>query len=303
MSRALAMVAVALVLAAAAAATPAHARTAAIGIGDQKPSMFDDPRFRDLGIRYARLSVAWDAMSYDWQVAEIDAWMAGARRAGVDPLVTFGHSRTVRRALPTPSRFTFEIRRFRARYPWVRTYATWNEANHCGEPTCNRPALVAAYYKALRRECPGCTVLAAELLDMPNMVSWARRFRTAAKREPEVWGLHNYIDTNRFRTTSTRALLGAVRGDVWLTEVGGIVRRRTRVRVPLNESPAHAVRALHWLFDDILPISSRLSRVYIYHWQASGPQDTWDSALFTPGGRPRASFRLVKREILSRRRA
>lgn len=301
MTRLLATVTAVLVLAAAAASTPAHARTV-IGVGDQKASMFDDPKFRELGIRHARLSVAWDAMSYPWQVQEIDDWMAGARRAGVEPLVTFGHSRTVRRSLPTPSRLQYEFRRFRARYPWVDTYATWNEANHCGEPTCHRPALVAAYYKAMRRECRSCTILAAELLDMPNMVSWVRSFRKAAKQEPRYWGLHNYIDANRFRTTSTRALLRAVRGEIWLTEVGGLVRRRTRVRVPLHESPAHAIRAMRWLFREIVPMSPRITHVFVYHWRASGPRDTWDSALFTPGGRPRGSFRIFQREVLQRRR-
>ncbi|MBJ7332570.1 MAG: hypothetical protein JHC95_21925 [Solirubrobacteraceae bacterium] len=284
------------------AAPAAHAR-ASIGIGDQKPGMFTDPRFKALGIRYARLNIGWDALASDWQREEIDTWMGAARDAGVEPLVTFGHSRTTRRLLPTPSRFKYEVRRFRERYPWVDTFATWNEANHCGEPTCHRAPLVAAYYKALRRECRGCTVLAAELLDMPNMTTWARQFRKAAGREPEVWGLHNYVDTNRFRTKSTRQMLRAVRGDIWLTEVGGLVRRQNKSRIPLNESPTHAVRALNWLFKEILPISPRLSRVYIYHWQAGGPEDTWDSALLTPGGRTRGAFDVVKRQILARRRA
>lgn len=281
----------------------AHARSAAIGIGDQKASTFTDERFRTLGIRYARLTVAWDALSHDWQRTEIDQWMYEARRARVDPLVTFGHSRTDRRSLPKPARFRYEVRRFRERYPWVDTYATWNEANHCGQPTCNRPALVAAYYQALRRECRGCTVLAAEVLDMPNMASWARRFTKAAGHEPAVWGLHNYVDTNRFRTTSSREMLRAVKGKVWLTEVGGLVRRTSTSRVPLNESPTHAVRALKWLFGEILPMSDRFERVYIYHWQAGGPEENWDSALFTPGGRPREAYEIVKRQILARRRA
>ncbi|MFA9271961.1 MAG: hypothetical protein ACEQSX_14635, partial [Baekduiaceae bacterium] len=60
------------VLAVAAGTAPAAHARAAIGIGDQKASMFDDPRFRELGIRHARLSVAWDAMAYPWQVQEID---------------------------------------------------------------------------------------------------------------------------------------------------------------------------------------------------------------------------------------
>ncbi len=150
--------------------------------------MFFDPRFATSQITHARLTVGWDALSSPWQTEEIDTWMAAARGAGVDPLVSFGHSRTDRRSLPTPERFLFEFRRFRARYPWVKEYAAWNEANHCGEPTCHRPRLVAAYYRNMRRECPDCRILAAEVLDMPNMVSWVRAFRRARRRGAAVLG-------------------------------------------------------------------------------------------------------------------
>ena len=51
-------------------AAPALALT--VGIGDNKPDMFADPRFHAAGVRFARLSVGWDALSSPWQVAEID---------------------------------------------------------------------------------------------------------------------------------------------------------------------------------------------------------------------------------------
>jgi hypothetical protein len=41
-----------------------------------------------------------------------------------------------------------------ARYLWVTDYASWNEANHCGEPTCHRPELVAAYWRKLPASAP-----------------------------------------------------------------------------------------------------------------------------------------------------
>jgi len=107
-----------------ASAAPASALT--VGIADNKPDMFFDPRFATSQITHARLTVGWDALSSPWQTEEIDTWMAAARGAGVDPLVSFGHSRTDRRSLPTPERFLFEFRRFRARYPWVKEYAAWN---------------------------------------------------------------------------------------------------------------------------------------------------------------------------------
>jgi hypothetical protein len=281
------------VLAAALAwAAPAVALT--IGIADNKPDMFFDPRFETSGVQNARLSVGWDALSSPWQADQIDRWLNAARAANVIPLVSFGHSRTNRRSLPTPERLLFEFRRFRARYPWVKEFAAWNEANHCGEPTCHRPRLVAAYYRKLRRECPDCRILAAEVLDMPNMVSWVRSFRRAAKEEPRYWGLHNYIDANRGRTTGTRRMLRAVKGQVWFTETGGIVSRTNRHKVTFPESATHAATATRFLFSKLVPLSRRVTRVYVYHWNTDGPPTTWDSALIGPTGRTRPAYKVVK---------
>src|SRR4051794_20519979 len=296
-SLARAALAAALLAAAAFAGAAVPARALTVGIADNKPDMFADPRFAAAGIRIARFSVGWDALSSPWQLAEIDAWLGAAQAAEVEPLVSFGHSRTDRRAVPTPERFLFEFRRFRDRYPWVREFATWNEANHCGEPTCHRPTLVAAYYRKLRRECRSCRILAAEVLDMPNMVSWVRAFRRHAGEEPRYWGLHNYIDANRARTTGTRRMLKAVKGQVWFTETGGIVRRANRRQGTFPESAKHAATATSFLFRRLVPLSRRVTRVYIYHWNAAATPTTWDSALIGPTGRPRPAFRIVARVL------
>jgi hypothetical protein len=283
-------------------AAPSAAGALTVGIADNKPDMFSDARFEQSGVQHARLSVGWDALSSPWQAQQIDDWLEAARAANVTPLISFGHSRTERRRLPTPERFLFEFRRFRAKYPWVREFATWNEANHCGEPTCHRPHLVAAYYRQLRRECPECKILAAEVLDMPNMVAWVRSFKRSAREEPRYWGLHNYIDANRRRTTGTRRMLHAVKGQVWFTETGGIVWRKNRGKVPFPESPAHAASATSFLFDRLVPLSRRVTRVYIYHWNVEGQPGTWDSALFDPAGHARPAYRVVAR-VLARQQA
>jgi hypothetical protein len=277
------------------AAAPAAALT--VGIADNKADMFFDPRFQSSGVKQARISIGWDALSSPWQTEQLDRWLNAARIDGVAPLVSFGHSRTDRRSLPTPERYLFEFRRFRARYPWVREFATWNEANHCGEPTCHRPALVAAYYRNLRRECPDCRILAAEVLDMPNMTRWVRSFRRRAGEEPAYWGLHNYIDANRERTIGTRRMLKAVKGHVWFTETGGIVRRSNRRKVTFPESAKHAARATTFLFKKLVPLSRRVTRVYIYHWNADATPTNWDSALIGPTGRVRPAFRIVERVL------
>jgi hypothetical protein len=287
---------------------PATAGALVVGIADQKPDMFYSPLFASLDVQYARLAVSWDAMEHPWEVDEIDAWMDGARAAGVIPLVGFGHSRVNRRQLPTPSRMKYDFQRFRARYPWVTTFATWNEANHCGEPTCHRPQLVASYFRSMTRACPKCTILGAELLDMPNMASWVDQYQKhlGKARSPRYWGLHNYLDANRMRTTGTRTLLGHTRGQVWFTETGGIVRRKkTKNTVSFPESAAHAAQATRWVFDELVPLSRRITRVYLYHWNAARGEN-WDSGLVDSSGRGRPALGVVRQELQTlekRRRA
>jgi hypothetical protein len=298
MRRRLSVVVLALAVALGCATVSARpAQALVVGIGDQKPDMFGDPLFRALDIQHARLAVPWDVLTTRWQREELDAWMTAAHAAGVQPLVGFGHSRINRRSLPTPERLRYEFRRVRARYPWVTTFATWNEANHCGEPTCHRAPLVAAYYRALRRECPRCRIAAAEVLDMPNMVSWVRDFQRRLGFRPTLWGLHNYVDANRMRTSGTRALLRVTRGQIWFTETGGIVKRRNRRKVGFPESAAHAAKATRWVFDVLVPLSPRIKRVYLYHWNSAPAPENWDSALVNSRGTPRPALTVVRQEL------
>jgi hypothetical protein len=287
----------------AAAAAPSQALV--VGIADQKPDMFADERFDMLGIEHARLTVSWDAMTRPWEVAEIDAWMEAARENGVTPLVSFGHSRANRRLLPSAAGFRRAFLQFKRRYPWVREYATWNEANHCGQPTCHKEKLVAQYYRELRLACKGCKVLAAELLDMPNMLAWVKRFRKYSKVEPKYWGLHNYVEANRFKDVALKKLLRRVKGEVWLTEVGGLVKRRIKKKYTVKaipESESHARRVTTYLFDELLPVSRRIKRVYVYHWNTASPTDSWDSALIGPDDRARPAYWVLFRAMRALRR-
>ena len=271
-----------------------------VGIGEQKQEMFSDPRFLRLHLRYARRTVAWDALDSSWQRQELDRWLRAAHADGVSPLLTFDHSRVDRRhrMLPSPARLARVLRILRARYPWLADFATWNEANFCGEPTCHHPDLVAAYYRALRRSCPGCHVLGAELLDEPNMVGWVHAFQRAARVDPHYWGLHNYIDANRLSSHSTVALLHATRGEIWFTETAGLVARRNASHVHFTESAAHAARVTRFLLDRLARIGPRVTRVYLYEWNAASTSDAWDSALIGPMGHARPAYHVLEGHLL-----
>jgi hypothetical protein len=275
----------------------AHAGMASkltVGIAEQQPDFFSAPLFQRTGIHHARLLVGWNAMYTRWQREEADRWLEAARAAGVTPLVSFGRSRTNRHELPSVARFTRAFKAFHERYPWVKTFATWNEANHCGEPTCRRPERVAAFWRAIRQNCTGCRVLAAELLDAPNLASWARAFRRATSMEPKLWGLHNYLDANRFTTGYTKEMLKATRGELWLTETGGIVARNNKSRVRLPASTAHAAKATRYVFARLVRVDPRIKRVYLYHWNDQPGARTWDSALVASNGQARPAYDVLR---------
>ncbi len=274
-------------------AAPGARAKPAIGFADQKPSMFDDPRFVELRVRHARLNVPWDVLQDRWTLANVDAWMAGARGRGVAPLLTVDRSRRpgLQSRNPSAGVLATQVRKWRRRWPGqVRQISSWNEGN-----INKRPALVAQWYLAIRGACPGCTVLGADLVDRNNAVSWAQRFIKAAKRVPAVWGLHNYIDSNTFKTTNTRAFLKQVKGRVWLTETGGVLNR-SRPAVKFSGTGAlHAAAATEFLLKKIAPLDSkRIQRVYLYSWSTAPNDLTWDSGLVGPDGAERPALRVVR---------
>jgi len=228
LAAALALVAAA--LPAAAQAGPAKpVKSPVIGIADQKPDFLRDPRFLSLHVRHARLAVAWDVLKDEGQTERMEQWLDAARENGVEPLITFDRSVLPGqgRKLPTAAAYLTQFKKFRVRYPWIRDFSAWNEANFCGQETCRHPELVARYYKAMKRACPQCKILGADLLDLQSMDKWIKRFVKVAG-QPKYWGFHNYVTANRFQVQRTRTMLTLVKGQVWLTETGGLVARRNK---------------------------------------------------------------------------
>jgi hypothetical protein len=291
------------------AAAPASAAPTVVGIGEQSPAIFQDPAWQRLNTRDVRYVVAWDALRVPWQKAEVDAYLAAARDSGARVLLGFSRSRSPRKSrrkyLPSPSRLRREFIAFRRHYPWVKTYLTWNEANLRGQPTWNRPDIVARYYDMLRRTCRSCTIVGPSVLDSLAMPAWVREVERRTKHRVRIWALHNYIDANRFRTRGTRSLLLATRrtkSKIWFTETGGLVRRDNGSRIEFADSKTHAVKATRQV-EKLARLSRRVKRIYFYHWVAPEPDATWDSALIDRRGRPRPAYRVVKTYIRRSRAA
>jgi hypothetical protein len=272
-----------------------------IGFSDQKLGMWQDPRFEKLGIRHVRLLVAYDSV-LKGDFSRYDHWMAAAANRRADVLLTINHHSRHAERLPTLGQYRRTVRALRKRYPWVQTMSAWNEANHVSQPTSRRPRRAAQYYNVMRKECKGCTVVAADVLDQRNMLGWVAKFKRYAKR-PRVWGLHNYQDSNHFRPlsgTATRQLLRAVKGEVWLTEAGGIVRFSNRYPGGKRGERRAALAVKHAFA--VARSSSRVKRIYLYHWDADRRFRTWDSAFVAANGRARPALDVLRKEINRQRK-
>ncbi|HVL31783.1 MAG TPA: hypothetical protein VM299_06065 [Solirubrobacteraceae bacterium] len=260
-----------------------------LGIGEQGSAMFADPRFRALGIRRARLVTAYDTVAVRFERDLVDVWLRAARAAGVEPFIAFWHSRVQPRRLPGVEEFRAAFRAFRARYPDVRLFSAWNEPNHPREPTRRAPKRAAELFNVVRAECPGCTVLAGDLIDLPGMGRYLAEYRRHLDGSPQLWGLHNYADANRFRDSGLRELLATVPGDVWLTETGGLVRFGRAF--PHDEQ--RAARAVSFVLR-LAREHERVKRLYLYNWTAAEPDERFDSGLTGLDGRPRPAYERLR---------
>ncbi|UGS38171.1 glycosyl hydrolase [Capillimicrobium parvum] len=297
----LALIAAALI--AVPAGTAAGATPPQIGISDQNVSMFSAPLFQNLGLRYARFVTPWDVALKPTspEAAKLRDWIVAASFDGVEPLISFEH-RTADRCpdrpcmLPSTSAYAKAIRAFRQEYPTVTTLSAWNEASHVTQPTYKHPDAAARYYLAMKRLCPTCTIVAADVLDTRFMQGWLQQFLKVAP-SARLWGLHNYGDTNRFRTSGLDTLLATVKGDVWLTETGSIVSFTTSDgRQSFKPSQARAAKAMRYLFTRLVPRSSRIKRVYLYNWR-SDPANRWDSGLVGYRGEKRKVYDVVAQYV------
>jgi hypothetical protein len=290
-------------------AAPASAKYR-VGVGEQSPAMYDTPAWQSLGLKRARYLVPWDYYKHPGQAAEVAAYMGRARAAGQDVLVSFTarrgcyengrYARAKACRAPSGRAFRGSFRRFDNAYPWVKTYSAWNEVNHKSQPTFKSPRLAVRYYDVIRKEARRrkFRVMALDLLDTGNMSRYLRGFRARARGNPRLWGLHNYGDVNRVRTTYTKGLLRSVPGEVWLTETGGILK----LLPSFPRSETRSAARTRYMFKLVnrydtrrRGMRSKITRLFVYSWFGADPSARFDAGLVNPDGSPRKAFATFKR--------
>ncbi len=263
-----------------------------IGLSDNRPETLLDPRFRKTRIKRVRKLVPYDDIDIGGpRLAELDQWFENAQNTGVEPLVSFYRSTRDKNLLPSVEEFRGHFRRFRKRYPWVRVFSTWNEANFAAaQPTGRDPARTARFYRMIREECDRCTVLAADFRadGSAEAASWLAEFKRGIGPGPHTWGLVSYPDVNRLEDTRTREFLAATEGAVWVVEIGAInfFGRGLRPSIPRQ------TRVMRYIVEEYPRVSPRLRRMYIYHWRAAPGDTLFDSALLSAEGVPRPAYEI-----------
>lgn len=287
----------------------------AVGIGEQNP-VFQTPQYKALKTKRVRYFAPWNVALKKSYNARFKAWYSSIRKAHQEPLVSFSadprdrcpnkrhHRRTCH--LPSVRSYRKAWNRFHKKYKKIKVISPWNEANHRSQPTFKNPKRAAQYYNTIRARCKHCKIVAADVIDETNMVRWIKSFKKYAKK-PRIWGLHNYRDTNprkkHGKTTAggTRRLLKVTRGQVWMTETGGLVYFKVGHSVLFKRSESRANRAIKRMFRLAKRYRKRIRRLYIYQFLQPGPKNRFDAGLVRTNFTVRPGYKTVLRALKQKR--
>jgi hypothetical protein len=294
------------------------------GIGDQNATTFTDPNFTKLKVKRTRLIVAWNVINSAAGRSRLDPWMAAAKKAHLKVLVAFNPtagSRCPARpcSIPSSRSYTKAFKAFRKRYSFVKEFNFWNETNSATQPTGPTKASTlkktAALYLAAKKACGRrCRVSGPDLLDQgvgdkrksvrvrnqKRMAKWVALFLKYAGRKnyPKLWGIHNYGDTNYGRSTGTAFMLKhiAKKGEVWVTETGGIYAFKQQTgRVVFKPSASRQAKATTNAYKIAKKFSKRIKRLYYYQWRKNNADDFFDAGVVAFSGKPRSAYTSLKK--------
>jgi hypothetical protein len=253
----------------------------------------------------ARLIVPYDAIKDPGALANARSWIAAAKAQNIEPLVAFYHSEVHSTHIPSVREYKQDVQGFIQDFPGVKDWQPWNEVNrgnvHSGPAVFHSPSAKqsAAFYDTLLSVCSGCTVVGLDVLDSQHLsatLKYISDFKKAVKHMPQLWGLHNYTDTNRFQNKTTKAVTAAVPGKVWLTETGGIVKFGSSFPNKHHEGEKRAAKALKYMFK-LADQNSKIERLYIYQWHGSSSRARFDAGLVNKNGSARPGYSVVRKQL------
>jgi hypothetical protein len=306
------LVALGLLVAVPASSSAAKVKVA-VGIGDQSPAMFADSNWKALGLKKTRYFIEWNAIDQPGEIADADKFVDAARAAGVKVLMhisTDDINSVPRRPLPSVSSYKSKVKALISRYKakGVSDWGVWNEANHKSQPTSNNPKRAADFYKAFKRMCKNCKIVALDVLDQAGVEKYIARWLKAAGsagKSAKIFGVHNYSQVNR-RITAKKAskrypglarIIKAIRkknskGKLWLTETGGVANFGSAFPCDRQRQASRT----KFMFSLIKTYDKDVERLYSYNWfgTANGGCDGFDAGLVEQGGAVRPAYATFK---------
>jgi hypothetical protein len=285
----------------------ASARTkVAVGLGDQRAEMFAHPAFKALKLKKTRFFVRWDLMKRPAnEIADAERFVSTARAAGVRVLmhVSTNDLRAKKAKLISTTQYRRDVgrlvRHFRAR--GVREFGVWNEANHKTQPTYRSASRAAAYYRVMKQICKGCTIVGLDVIDQAGVERYIGRFFNALPRSYRsskvLVGIHNYSDTNRYRSRGTSGIIRATRkynrrAKFWLTETGGVVNFGRSFPC----STTRAKKATSYMFTLARQFDRYIDRLYAYNWTGADCNG-FDAGLTAGNGSLRPAYSVFKTKL------
>jgi hypothetical protein len=296
-----------------------------VGISENEASMFSDPLFQGVGFEQARVIVGYDVAldPTSTEFGRLSNYIAAAQSAGVEPLVSFQHTRgdTSRCdqkkyigkgicKLPSQKAYESAMKAFFTRFPTVKVISPWNEANHFTQPTSRSPASAAKFTNTVAKLCKTCKIVVADILDQADdpaakspkyteTAQYIKTFRKYLKVSRGVCGIHNYSDVNRFRSTGTAAIMkGLGCKEYWLTETGGLYDFGSfwskKTYNGCSKASSCQLKATKYMFS-LTKKYKAIKRLYVYTWFGN-VTPRFDAGLVADG-QPRPALAEIKKYL------
>jgi hypothetical protein len=258
-------------------------------------------------IKLARYVVQWNLMSESTDGAnpggdyreKFEAWLTDVGSLGLAPEVALTSFDGIypEASAEYQTRLQQILNQARAMGHPVRYVEAWNEPNHQGDETALKAAQLTNSADALCEEGYGCTVIAGNLEDSPNVATYEKEYESDLTSVPRIWGVHPYDSVEE---TSEAPLLSFVENlphkglgeQIWFTEIAARVCTDFGNGPVENGEVGQAERA-KWLVDTLMR-NRKPEHVFYYVFLLgdgrvpSCSSEPEDDALYEPSSDPNA---------------
>jgi hypothetical protein len=179
----------------------------------------------------------------------------------------------------------------------VQYVEAWNEPNNQGRESARKAAQLTNSAHALCEQGYGCTIVAGNLEDSPNVAGYEKEYERDLNPLPTIWGVHPYYSVEQkseaplLRFIENLPHSGA--GDhIWFTEIAARVCTNYRGN-PVEHGESGQAERARWLMDALIH-NRKPDHVFYFvfllaqHRRPSCSTEPEDEALYRPTSDPAA---------------